>query len=70
MRRREVGRMMASHRQTVVTYEQLCCDWDATISRLERFIGAGQETLYKLTEQGETRPMQDVVSNYAEIANN
>ena len=66
-RRRQVGRMMAAHRQTVATYEQLCDEWDATIGRLERFIGVAQEPLHKLTERGETRPISDVIDNYCEL---
>lgn len=50
-----------------VVYEDLCADLDATMSRVQAFLGVEVRALVPATRKQETRPLREVIENYDEV---
>jgi hypothetical protein len=61
-------RRFADHPMLQVSYEELCSDYDATIARIELFLGVGQRPLTPGTRRNPPRPAERLVTNFDELA--
>lgn len=58
---------LQSHPLIRVTYESLCDQWDETIDRILRFLRVEPLPLAQATQRNETRPLDQVITNYHEL---
>jgi hypothetical protein len=58
---------LGQHTILEVTYEDLCDDWDQTVDRIQRYIGVDPLPISQPFPKWETRPLDQVVSNYEEL---
>jgi LPS sulfotransferase NodH len=59
--------MLRGHEILELSYEQLVDDPDATLARVQAFLGVEQRTLETTSIKLRTRPVPEVVENYGEL---
>lgn len=60
-------RHLTRHPILFVTYEALYGNWDATVRRVQEFLGVRPLALGPVLKKGETRPLAEVIENYHEL---
>jgi len=60
--------LLRSHQVLELSYEQLVGERDATLARVQAFLGVEQRTLEATSVKLRTRPVREVVENYDELA--